>query len=190
MRNSPSRFIAIKCQADPSFQAKQISVIVLMTAPDRSARNPRLAGREPLLGRSGNRSRTDTLHYLGTLSVSPRDADRSRKQSSSPAKFDFSIPEARLLLFPLFAQAPEFGDSSHLRVARLRILADWGLTNGMNGVMIDCMHGVNQSLAWLSGGFADLRSRTGTGAREAMVDKSKAGGSWTLRGEDPTFELA
>ena len=57
--------------------------------------------------------------------------------------FDFLNPEDKLLLtqFPRFARAPEFASTPPLRFTPHRILPFWGLTNGINAVMIDCMHG-------------------------------------------------
>jgi hypothetical protein len=57
--------------------------------------------------------------------------------------FDFLNSEDKLLLtqFPRFARAPEFISTPLLRFTPRRILPLWGLTNGINAVMIECVHG-------------------------------------------------
>jgi hypothetical protein len=57
--------------------------------------------------------------------------------------FDFLNLEDKLLLtqFPRFARAPEFISTPLLRFTPHRILPFWGLTNGINAVMIECVHG-------------------------------------------------
>ena len=57
--------------------------------------------------------------------------------------FDFLNSEDKLLLtqFPRFARAPEFASTPLLRFTPHRILPFWGLTNGINAVMIECVHG-------------------------------------------------
>jgi hypothetical protein len=57
--------------------------------------------------------------------------------------FDFLNSEDKLLLtqFPRFARAPEFISTPLLRFTPRRILPIWGLTNGINAVMIECVHG-------------------------------------------------
>ena len=47
-----------------------------------------------------------------------------------------------MTLFPRSEPVPEFAAHTHLRLTSRRILAAWDLTNGINAVMIDCMHGV------------------------------------------------
>jgi hypothetical protein len=47
-----------------------------------------------------------------------------------------------MTLFPRSARALEFTEHSHLRLTSRRILDARDLTNGIDAVMIDCMHGV------------------------------------------------
>jgi len=47
-----------------------------------------------------------------------------------------------MTLFLRSELVPEFAAHSHLRLTSRRILAARDLTNGINAVMIDCMHGV------------------------------------------------
>ncbi len=47
-----------------------------------------------------------------------------------------------MTLFPPSARALEFAELSHLRHTSPRILEARDLTNGINAVMIDCMHDV------------------------------------------------
>ena len=47
-----------------------------------------------------------------------------------------------MTLFPRSARALEFTELAHLRLTSRRILDARDLTNGINAVMIDCMHGV------------------------------------------------
>jgi hypothetical protein len=132
---------------------------------------PRLAPASQPRGRpSGLHQRSLTSFYLPTLSgydhsTFPPQAstrlpsgwfrvgpERSRvprlaqKPSPISPRFDFLIPEDRLVLtqFPRVARPQNSLRLPH-RSSHLRILASWGLTNGLIGVMIDCMHVANHA---------------------------------------------
>ena len=85
---------------------------------------------------------------LPSRSAERRHCGRREKPLPQPPTFDFSVPEDRLLLieFPRFARAPEFAESPPHRHPSFRILANWGLTNGINAVMIVCVHGAIHAL--------------------------------------------
>ena len=57
--------------------------------------------------------------------------------------FDFLNPEDKLLLtqFPRFARAPEFVSTPPFDSHLAEFFHIWGLTNGINAVMIECVHG-------------------------------------------------
>jgi hypothetical protein len=90
--------------------------------------------------------------------------DRSEATSTPPSKnrhsmsttFDFSIPEARLLL-TLFPRVVRTRNSPRLphRLTSLRIPSSLGLTNGINGAMIECVHEANQSSREIVGDHPD-----------------------------------
>jgi hypothetical protein len=89
---------------------------------------------------------------------------RQKLPAQMPA-FDFSIPEDRLLQtqYPRVALPRNSPPLPH-RASPLRILPNWGLTNGVNVVNIDCMRAGNHST--LRPGFVRLESiwsRAGAG---------------------------
>jgi hypothetical protein len=55
-----------------------------------------------------------------------------------------------MTLLPRSARAFEFTEHPHLRLPSGRILEARDLTNGINAVMIDCMHGVTTMDLWSS----------------------------------------
>jgi hypothetical protein len=157
----------------------------MMPKPHRFARLLRPAHRGFRSRESNARATINLPHYPGTTSACLHDAHRLQNPCSAPLTFDFSIPEARLLLtrFPLFAQAPEFGDSPHPRLTPPRILTNWGLTNGNNGVMIDCMHDANHSRLRRTHGPFQLSSVAVVSARGRLVGTFGASGYWICRAE-------
>ena len=71
-----------------------------------------------------------------------------QKRPPPSPTFDFSIPEARLLLtqVPRVAR-PQNSPPFPRRFSSLRILAKRGLTNGLIVIMIDCMHGAKHAVS-------------------------------------------
>jgi hypothetical protein len=163
-----------------------------MTAPPvRTPRNRGRANRGSRRAGARDPLTSEIFDRLGSRNECLHNADPLQKPCSAPFTFDFLNPEARLLLtrFPRFAQAPEFGESSHLRLTPLRILTNWGLTNGINGVMIDCMHGVNHFLAGLSADSERSGSRIGDSARDGRAGNCGPCGSWTSHCEHPALRF-
>jgi hypothetical protein len=163
----------------------------MMPTAHRQARLPQPAHRRLRPGDLRAFATVSLPHYPGTWNERLHNADRLQKPCSAPVTFDFSNPEARLLLirFPLFAQAPEFADFPHPRLTPLRILTNWGLTNGINGVMIDCMHGVTHSPSRHFHAPSRSGSRAAAGARERMLGTCGAGGCWRWPVESRAREL-
>ena len=94
----------------------------------------------------------------------------SQKRPPSARTFDFSIPEARLLLtqVPRVAR-PRNSSPFPRRSSPPRILEKWGLTNGLAVLMIDCMHGANHTVShYMHPGSASVR-RGSRGTGETRV---------------------
>ncbi len=92
------------------------------------------------------------LHYFGSRAQCIHDSDRVQKRTLNDGTFDLLNPEDRLLLthVPRVQRAPEFAAVTPHRLTSLRILAIWGLTNGSDAVMIDCVHGANHLVVALA----------------------------------------
>ncbi len=90
----------------------------------------------------------------------------SQKRPPACRTFDFSIPEARLLLtqVPRVAQ-PQNSPLFPHRFSPRRIFAKWGLTNGLIAVKIDCVHGANHAISHhvCPGSASVRRGSRGTG---------------------------
>jgi hypothetical protein len=93
-----------------------------------------------------------SLHYFGSRAQCIHDSDRVQKRTLNDGTFDLLNPEDRLLLthVPRVQRAPEFAAVTPHRLTSLRILAIWGLTNGSDAVMIDCVHGVTHLVVALT----------------------------------------
>jgi hypothetical protein len=93
-----------------------------------------------------------SLHYFGTRAQCIHDSDRVQKRTLDDGTFDLLNLEDRLLLthVPRVQRAPEFAAVTPHRLTSLRILAIWGLTNGSDAVMIDCVHGANHLVVALT----------------------------------------
>jgi hypothetical protein len=166
------------------------TLIAMLTATHSRPRSRIAAHLGFQLASPAHPSRTAILHYFATRAFRLHPARSVQNPYSAPSTFDFSIPEARLLLTRLarFSKAQEFDESSHLRLTSPRILSNWDLTNGVNGVMIDCMHDAKHLFAKASS-IAHSRLKTGQAREFARLRHAELAVPGRCRGENLASRL-
>lgn len=146
-------------QTPPEFRAP------LQALCDRSTRRPARHAEPPIIPHLATDAIRSPRRHPGTPSneAAPtadcpirRDRLPEKNRATAILTFDFSIPEARLLL-TLFPRVVRTRNSPRisLRLTSHRIPSSRGLTNGINEAMIECVHEASWSPPDASGDIPD-----------------------------------